>query len=63
MSIHPKHLAAINAAFTPSAAELDFARRIVAVFDANPSTGAFRLDGKMIDRPHLRAARRLLGLG
>ena len=63
MSIHPKHVAAIHAAFTPSAEEMDFARRIVAVFDANPNTGAFRLEGKMIDRPHLRAARRLLGLG
>jgi citrate lyase subunit beta/citryl-CoA lyase len=63
MAIHPKHVAAINAAFTPSAAELDLARRIVAMFDANPGSGAFRMDGKMVDRPHLRAARRLLGLG
>lgn len=61
IAIHPAQLAPINAAFTPDAAELDFARRIVAVFDANPDTGAFRLDGKMIDRPHLRAALRLLG--
>ena len=61
MAIHPKHVPAIHAAFTPSAEELDFARRIIAVFDANPNTGAFRLEGKMIDRPHLRAARRLLG--
>ncbi len=63
IAIHPKHIAAINAAFTPSAGELEFARRIVAVFDANPNTGAFRLEGKMIDRPHLRAAKRLLGQG
>lgn len=62
IAIHPKHIPFINAAFTPSAAELDFARRVVAAFEANPNTGAFRLDGKMIDRPHLRAARRVLGL-
>jgi len=62
LSIHPKHIEGIHQAFTPSAAELDFARRIVAAFDASPASGAFRLDGKMIDRPHLRAARRLLGL-
>ena len=61
IAIHPAQLAPINAAFTPDAAELEFARRIVAVFDANPAVGAFRLDGKMIDRPHLRAALRLLG--
>lgn len=63
MAIHPKHIDAINAAFTPSEAELAWARRIVAAFDANPNLGAFRLDGKMIDRPHLRAARRVLGQG
>ena len=62
MAIHPKHIAVINAAFMPSEAERDWARRIVAAFEANPDTGTFRLDGKMIDRPHLRAARRTLGL-
>jgi citrate lyase subunit beta / citryl-CoA lyase len=61
MAIHPKHIDAINAAFTPSPTELEWARRIVAVFDANPNVGTFRLDGKMIDLPHLRAARRVLG--
>lgn len=63
MAIHPKHIGTINAAFTPSAAELDWARRIVAAFDADPAIGTFRLDGKMIDRPHLRAALRVLGQG
>ncbi len=63
MAIHPKHIGAINSAFTPSAAERDWAQKIVAAFDANPSLGTFRLDRKMIDRPHLRAARRVLGLG
>jgi citrate lyase subunit beta/citryl-CoA lyase len=63
MAIHPKHIDAINAAFTPTEAELDWARRIVAAFEQNPNLGAFRLDGKMIDRPHLRAARRVLGQG
>ena len=61
MAIHPRHIGAINAAFTPSAAELEWARRIVAAFEANPDLGTFRLEGKMIDRPHLRAARRVLG--
>ena len=61
MSIHPKHVAAINAAFTPTEQELEFSRRVVAAFEANPNVGAFRMDGMMIDRPHLRLARRLLG--
>jgi len=63
LSIHPKHVPIINAAFTPAAAEVEWAQKIVAAFEANPDTGAFRLEGKMIDRPHLRAARRLLGIG
>lgn len=63
MAIHPRHIGAINAAFTPSAAEREWARRIVAAFEANPELGTFRLEGKMIDRPHLRAARRVLGQG
>jgi citrate lyase subunit beta/citryl-CoA lyase len=62
LSIHPKHVGPINQAFTPSEAELAWARQVVAAFDANPCMGALRMDGKMIDRPHLRAARRLLGI-
>lgn len=63
MAIHPKHVSAINAAFIPSPAEREWARKIVAAFDANPNLGTFRLEGRMIDRPHLRAARRVLGEG
>jgi len=63
MVIHPKHVDPVNAAFTPTAAEVAFAKRIVAAFEADPNLGTFRLDGKMIDRPHLRAARRVLGQG
>ncbi len=61
MVIHPKHVDPVNAAFTPTAAEVEFAKRIVAAFEADPNLGTFRLDGKMIDRPHLRTARRILG--
>ena len=57
--IHPKHVDPVNAAFTPTAAELDWARRVIAIF-ANPATGVQTMDGKMIDKPHLRAAERIL---
>ena len=60
--IHPKHVDIVNAAFEPSAAERAWAEKIVAAFAADPNLGAFRLDGKMIDKPHLRAARKILGL-
>jgi citrate lyase subunit beta/citryl-CoA lyase len=60
MAIHPTQIEAINAAFTPSAAEVEHARAVVAAFDANPDAGALSLEGRMIDRPHLVQARRLL---
>ena len=60
--IHPKHVDIVNAAFEPSDTERAWAEKIVAAFAANSELGTFRLDGKMIDKPHLRAARKVLGL-
>jgi citrate lyase subunit beta/citryl-CoA lyase len=60
MAIHPAQVEVINAAFTPSAAEIEHARTVVAAFEANPGAGALSLNGKMIDRPHLVQARRTL---
>lgn len=62
LAIHPAQVAVINAAFTPGEAELAEARAIVAAFAANPSAGALQIEGRMIDRPHLILARRLLGI-
>jgi citrate lyase subunit beta / citryl-CoA lyase len=61
LAIHPGQVAAINAAFTPTEAELAGARAIVAAFAAEPGTGVVSLDGQMLDQPHLRLARRMLG--
>lgn len=63
MAIHPAQLAPINEAFTPSAAQKEWAARVVAAFDANPEMGALSLDGQMIDVPHLRQANRILKQG
>jgi citrate lyase subunit beta/citryl-CoA lyase len=62
MAIHPAQVPVINAAFTPSEAEVVHARRVVEAFAASPGAGALQLDGRMIDAPHLKAARRLLAL-
>lgn len=62
LAIHPAQIEAINAAFVPTADELQRAAKIVALFDANPDAGTIGLDGKMIDRPHLVQARRLLSM-
>ena len=53
----------INAAFRPSVDEIAFARRVVAAFEANPSTGTVSLDGRMLDIPHLKQARQVLAAG
>jgi citrate lyase subunit beta/citryl-CoA lyase len=60
LAIHPRQVAVINAAFAPTAVELDEARRIVAAFAAAGEAGVVRLDGRMLDRPHLARARELL---
>ena len=61
LAIHPGQVPVINAAFTPSEGELAGARAIVAAFAANPGAGTLALDGQMLDQPHLRLAKRLLG--
>ena len=61
LAIHPSQVAPINTAFTPSEAELARARAIVAAFESSPGAGVVALEGEMLDRPHLRLARRILG--
>lgn len=61
LAIHPAQVAGINEGFSPSTDELDFARRIVAAFEAEPNVGTIGIDGRMYDIPHLKAARRTLG--
>lgn len=60
VAIHPDQVEVINEAFTPTAEEIKHAQRVVAAFDGN--AGVVTLDGKMLDIPHLRAARRVLAV-
>lgn len=60
MAIHPEQVAPINAAFTPSAADIEHAKNVVAAFAAG--AGVASLDGKMLDQPHLKQARHVLAL-
>jgi citrate lyase subunit beta/citryl-CoA lyase len=62
LAIHPDQVPVINAAFSPTPAEIERARRIVAAFESVPGAGVTSLDGRMLDRPHLMLARRVLGL-
>ncbi|RHW16577.1 CoA ester lyase [Sphingomonas gilva] len=60
LAIHPAQVDPINAAFTPDEAEIAHARRVVAAFAADPQAGTVGLDGRMLDRPHLKQAEALL---
>jgi citrate lyase subunit beta/citryl-CoA lyase len=60
LAIHPAQVPIINAAFTPSADEIRHAEEIVAAFEAHPDAGVLSVGGKMVDRPHLVQARRVL---
>ncbi|HUD91376.1 CoA ester lyase [Sphingobium sp.] len=63
MAIHPAQIAIINRGFTPTADDIAHARAVVEAFAANPGVGALKLDGRMIDRPHLVQAQRILAVG
>lgn len=60
IAIHPDQVAVIHEVFTPTAQEIDWATRVIATFENNPSSGVLTLDGKMLDRPHLVLARRMM---
>ena len=60
LAIHPDQVEVINRAYAPSEAEIEHARKIIAAFEADPGAGALAVDGKMVDIPHLKAARKIL---
>jgi citrate lyase subunit beta / citryl-CoA lyase len=62
--IHPRTIAAANEIFAPGAADLDWARRVVAAHEAAVAggSGVTLLDGKLIESLHVADARRVLAL-
>ena len=62
LAIHPGQAEVINQAFAPTEVELEWAARVVAVFEENVGAGTKGLDGRMIDRPHLVQAKRIIEL-
>lgn len=58
--IHPNQIAPTNEIFSPPADEVEWARKIIAVFDLpeNSGKGVVNLDGKMVERLHADMARR-----
>ncbi len=62
--IHPSHIEACNAIFTPPAEEVAEARKVIAAFEQpeNASRGAIQLDGRMVERLHAEMARRTIAI-
>jgi citrate lyase subunit beta / citryl-CoA lyase len=60
LAIHPDQVPIINDAFTPTAADVEHALRVVAAF--SEGQGVASLDGKMLDQPHLKQAKHILAL-
>ena len=60
--IHPNQVAPVQEAFTPDDEAIAHARRLVEAFDEHQAkgSGAFALDGKMIDMPLVKAAQNVL---
>ena len=61
LAIHPKQVAPILAAFTPTAAEIDRAARMVAALE-QAGGNAVEFEGKMLEGPVVKAAQRVLAL-
>jgi citrate lyase subunit beta/citryl-CoA lyase len=62
--IHPSHIDACNAIFTPPAEEIAEARKIISAFDLpeNASRGAIQLEGRMVERLHMEIAKRTIAI-
>jgi citrate lyase subunit beta/citryl-CoA lyase len=60
LAIHPDQVAVINRVFTPTPEAVAHARAIVDAFAAAGNPGVVGLDGRMLDRPHLIGAERVL---
>jgi citrate lyase subunit beta / citryl-CoA lyase len=62
--IHPRQIDPCNAAFSPSAEEVQTARKIIAAFDLpeNENKGVLQVDGRMVERLHAEMARRTVAI-
>ncbi len=62
--IHPSQIESCNAAFAPSAEDVDTARKLIAAFELpeNRDKGAIKLDGRMVERLHAEMAKRTVAL-
>jgi citrate lyase subunit beta/citryl-CoA lyase len=60
LAIHPAQVQVINDAFTPTPDEIGHAKAVIEAFEAEPDAGTLAVGGRMVDRPHLEQALRVL---
>jgi len=62
--IHPSQIESVNAAFSPTSADIDFARRVIAAFDEaeEKGLGAVSFGGQLLDKPIVDRARAVLDI-
>jgi citrate lyase subunit beta/citryl-CoA lyase len=60
LAIHPAQVPIINAGFAPTPAAIAWAHEIIAMMSSDHPTGVASLRGRMIDRPHVLQAERIL---
>ncbi|MBT3172062.1 MAG: CoA ester lyase [Rhodospirillaceae bacterium] len=60
-AIHPKQIATLNEAFSPTDAQIDYARRVIQAFEEGDS-GLVLVDNKLIEKPVLRSMYRILAV-
>ncbi len=58
--IHPNQVSVVNTVFRVSEEEVLWAKRVISAMNNNVGKGAFSLDGKMIDEPIIKRAKRFL---
>ncbi|MGH6828127.1 MAG: HpcH/HpaI aldolase/citrate lyase family protein [Rhizomicrobium sp.] len=60
LAVHPSQVAIINQSFMPSLQDVEWAKRVVDAFTAQPGAGTLQAGGEMLDAPHLARAKRIL---
>ncbi|GAA3617980.1 HpcH/HpaI aldolase/citrate lyase family protein [Microlunatus ginsengisoli] len=60
LCIHPAQLPAVRAGFAPTAAEIEWARAVIGAEGGDVQGGAVQIGGRMVDRPVVERARRIL---
>ena len=58
--IHPNQVECVNNFFSPTSKQIEYALRIIEASKKNEGLGVFSLDGKMIDKPIISRAEKIL---